>query len=129
MAAAVQSNVHLVSAAGNRGPNAPPAFPAAYPEVVSVTAIGADDQRYSSANVGSYIGLSAPGVDVLVPAPKRGHAVQSGTTFAAVHVSGVIALMLERNPRLSPAASRKARAAEKDSITCRGAASSAQAST
>ena len=47
--------------------------------------------------------IAAPGVDVIVPAPDGGYQLTTGTSVAAAHVSGVIALMLERNPKLSPA--------------------------
>jgi len=59
------------------------------------------DRLYAAANRGGYISLAAPGVDVLTPALRHGHALQSGTSFAAAHVAGIIALMIERNSRLS----------------------------
>jgi len=38
-----------------------------------------------------------------VPAPAGGYQLTTGTSVAAAHISGVVALMLERNPRLTPA--------------------------
>ncbi|MGI9414856.1 MAG: S8 family peptidase [Hyphomicrobiales bacterium] len=91
----------IVAAAGNGGTKAPPAYPAAYPEVIAVTATDAADRLYGSANRGGYIAVAAPGVDILAPALGHGHALKSGTSFAAAHVSGIIALMIERNSRLT----------------------------
>ena len=93
----------LVAAAGNAGPKAPPAYPAAYPHVLAITAHDKADKLYKKANTGAYVTAAAPGVDVLVPIPRGGYDVKSGTSFAAAHISGVIALMLERNPALTPA--------------------------
>lgn len=98
----------IVAAAGNNGRGAPPAYPAAYDEVIAVTATDAADQLYANANRGGYIALAAPGVDVLVLDANGGHQFQSGTSFAAAHVSGIIALMLENNPRLSAEEARRA---------------------
>ena len=95
--AAQQRNAIIVAAAGNGGSTAPPAYPAAYPGVVAVTAIDARDERYTHANRGTYIAVSAPGVDILAPADGGKHAFLSGTSFAAAHVSGIVALLLERN--------------------------------
>ncbi|MFN3745274.1 MAG: S8 family serine peptidase [Hyphomicrobiaceae bacterium] len=102
LAAAARRNVILVAAAGNGGPKAAPAYPAAYPEVIAVTAHDSADRLYAHANQGAYISLAAPGVDILVPALKNGHMFMSGTSMAAAYVSGIIALMLERTPQLRP---------------------------
>jgi len=44
--------------------------------------------------------LPAPGHDVLTTTPNAGYAFLSGNSLAAAHVSGVIALLLERAPAL-----------------------------
>jgi len=97
---ALGRGVVLVAAAGNNGDRAPPAFPAAYPGVIAVTAIDTADRLYDKANRGTYVALAAPGVDVLVVTPKAGYGFDQGTSIAAAHVSGVIALMIERQPTL-----------------------------
>ncbi len=97
----------LVAAAGNAGPKSPPLYPAADAGVIAVTAINADDALFSGANRGNYITVSAPGVDVLAPAPESAYQFTTGTSVAAAEVSGVAALMLERNPSLTPAEVRK----------------------
>ena len=108
VAAAAAKGVIMVAAAGNNGDKAPPAYPAAYRDVIAVTAIDARDQLYKRANHGRYIAIAAPGVDVLAPARGKGHDLQSGTSFAAAHVSGILALMLERNPELTAETARRA---------------------
>ena len=62
-----------------------------------------DDKTYKNANRGKYVAIAAPGVDILVPAPEGGYQLTTGTSVAAAHISGVVALMLERNPQLKPA--------------------------
>ena len=106
--AAAARGVHIVAAAGNKGPGAPPAFPAAYAEVMAVTATDASDRLYEKANRGGYVVVAAPGVDVLAPGAARSHQLQSGTSFAAAHVSGALALLIELVPGISPTAAREA---------------------
>lgn len=99
--AAAARGIIAVAAAGNGGPDAEPVYPAAYADVIAVTAIDADDKLYEKANRGTYVAIAAPGVDVLVPARDRSHRFDSGTSLAAAHVSGIVALMLELEPGLT----------------------------
>lgn len=92
----------LVAAAGNAGPKSPPLYPAADPNVIAVTAIDVNDQPFKMANQGKHVAIAAPGVDILVPAPNDAYQLTTGTSVATAHVSGVIALMLEKRPDLSP---------------------------
>jgi len=101
IAAMIAKNIVIVAAAGNAGAAAPHAYPAAFAEVIAVTATDSGDALYASANHGSYIAVAAPGVDVIAPALYEAYQMNSGTSFAAAHVSGVIALMLEHDPKLS----------------------------
>ena len=91
----------MVAAAGNGGPSAASAYPAAYDRVIAVTASDSDDQLYDKANRGTYVAVAAPGVDILALGPKATYEMSSGTSLAAAHVSGIIALMLERKPSLT----------------------------
>jgi len=99
--------VVLIAAVGNAGPRSPPLYPAADAAVIGVTATDADDKLLPVANRGSQVVLAAPGVNILALAPDGGYAFTSGTSVAAAHVSGVAALMLARQPKLTPDALRR----------------------
>ena len=94
--------VVLIAAAGNLGPNSPPLYPAADPNVIAVTAVDHSDRLFANANQGPHIAVAAPGVDILEPAPNASYQVTTGTSVAAAHVTGIAALMIERNPALDP---------------------------
>jgi subtilisin family serine protease len=100
--AAYRRNVVLIAAAGNDGPRAGKAYPAAFSEVIAVTATDADDRLFDHANHGYYIAVAAPGVDVVAPILDGAVKPETGTSIAAAHVSGVAALLIERNPSLRP---------------------------
>jgi hypothetical protein len=95
----------LVAAAGNSGPAAPPAYPAAYPWVVAVTAVDQQGRIYVHANRGAYIMFAARGVGVPVPHDANTETQVSGTSFAAPIVSVLLARRLPRpDARAAPAA-------------------------
>ena len=96
-----EKGVILIAAAGNEGAEAPAAYPAAYSNVIAVTATDAEDGLYVFANRGDHVELAAPGVDVLVAAGEEGYGLQTGTSLAAAYISGSVALMLEREPDLT----------------------------
>ena len=81
----------IVAAAGNGGPTAPPAYPAAVPNVVAVTAVDRNLHVYRYANQGRYITVSAHGVDVTAAAPGGGIGNYSGTSFATPHIAAWMA--------------------------------------
>jgi filamentous hemagglutinin family protein len=105
--AAYDKGIVLIAAAGNGGPKSPPLFPGADPYVIAVTATDVDDKLFTRANRGKYISVAAPGVDILVPAPEGDYQITTGTSVAAAEVSGIVALLLERNPKLTPADIRR----------------------
>ena len=107
LAAAFAKGVTLVAAAGNAGPYSPPLYPGADEKAIAITATDADDKLYANANVGPYIAVAAPGVDVLLPAPKATYVIETGTSVAAALVSGVVALLLEHRPATGPGDIRK----------------------
>jgi subtilisin family serine protease len=92
IAASAAKGIVLVAAAGNAGAKSPPLYPAANANVIAVSA--------TASNRGGYIAVAAPGVDIFLPAPDQKYRMASGTSFSAAYVSGVAALMLERNPAL-----------------------------
>ena len=106
--AAAQTKDHtvLIAASGNFGPKSPPQYPAADPNVIAVSATDVDDKIFRASNIGPHIAVAAPGVDILLPSPGNDYRLISGTSFSAAYVSGVVALILQRAPGLSPDAVR-----------------------
>jgi subtilisin family serine protease len=82
----------LTAAAGNAGPNAPPAYPGALPEVIAVTAVDQQGTVFAEANRGSYIAFAAPGVRIWAPTPDGLGRYETGTSFAAPFALGTAAL-------------------------------------
>jgi len=102
IAAAAAKGIVMVAAAGNAGAKSPPLYPAANASVIAVSATDAQDKLFAASNRGSHIAISAPGVDIFLPAPDEKYQMTSGTSFSAAYISGLAALMLERNPALKP---------------------------
>jgi membrane-anchored mycosin MYCP len=106
---ALHRNVVVVAAAGNDtrqgGPG--PYFPAAYPGVLAVGAVGPDGTLAGFSSRLTPVAVTAPGVNVTSAYPgtfpDAYDPVQNGTSFAAAFVSGVVALVRSAHPRLTAA--------------------------
>jgi subtilisin family serine protease len=104
---ASKKGIVLVAAAGNAGPDSPPLYPGADPSVIAVTATDSNDELFAGSNRGKYIAVAAPGVDIFALAPNDSYQLTTGTSVAAAEVSGVAALLIERNPALTPEGVRR----------------------
>jgi len=102
--AALAADVVVVAAVGNQHERGDPTpYPAAYPGVIGVGAIGQNNQRVPTSQVGSYVSIVAPGESVIAAVPGRGHAVYHGTSFAAPFVAATAALIRSHDRSLSRA--------------------------
>ncbi|MEM8839632.1 MAG: S8 family serine peptidase, partial [Pseudomonadota bacterium] len=86
-------NIILIAAAGNGGPRSKPVYPAAYPNVIAVTAIDRNKRIYRRAARGGHIDFAAPGVQVWTAASIRGARTKTGTSFATPFVTASVALV------------------------------------
>jgi subtilisin family serine protease len=89
--ALVARGVIVVAAVGNNGPAGEPLYPAAYANVVGVTAIDSAQRVYRYANRGPHVRFAAPGVDIRVAKSGGGYREMTGTSVAAPHAAAVIA--------------------------------------
>ena len=83
--------VVFIAAVGNEGPTAEPSYPAAYKQVIAVTAVNRELRGYHYANRGEHIDVAAPGVDIWTAMPGAKEGYYSGTSFAAPYVTSVMA--------------------------------------
>ncbi len=92
----------LVAAVGNEGPHASPQYPAAYADVVGVTAVDSENHIYLYANQGEYVDFAAQGVNARVASKDGDIETVSGTSFAAPVVAAALARKLKQpDPKLA----------------------------
>jgi subtilisin family serine protease len=77
-------------------------YPAAYDGAFGVSATNSNDKITQFSNYGNYIDFAAPGEDIYSTVAGSGYDYMDGTSMASPVVSGVAALILSKNPLLSP---------------------------
>jgi subtilisin family serine protease len=95
LAMAMEQNIIVVTASADSS-SENQSFPASLNFVIATQAAETATQAAASG-----YRVNAPGRDILTTAPASGYSFMSGSSLAAAHVSGVVALMREREPDLS----------------------------
>jgi subtilisin family serine protease len=95
-----KADIPIVAAAGNGGPRAAPAYPAAYDSVFAVTAVDARLRPYRRAAQGEHIDFAAPGVNIWTASTRRGKKA-SGTSFASPFVTAALGVARAEQPNAS----------------------------
>ncbi|MEV7581496.1 type VII secretion-associated serine protease mycosin [Streptomyces erythrochromogenes] len=92
---AVAADIVVVASAGNDGMSGQKrkTYPAAFPGVLAVGASDRNNERAAFSQPGDFIGVAAPGVDMVSTVPGFGQCIDNGTSFSAPYVAGVAALL------------------------------------
>ena len=89
----------IVAAAENTGRRS---FPSTFASLISVDYDDIDDPFRFLYLPGKRIEFVAPGVNVEAPVPGGGTMRHTGSSFAAPHLSGIVALILSKHPKMKP---------------------------
>lgn len=103
----INAGISYVIAAGNNNGDACQVSPARTPKAITVAASDISDARASFSNLGRCVDLFGPGVNITSAwrTSNTATAVLSGTSMAAPHVTGGVALYLQGHPNAKPAGS------------------------
>ncbi|MET7618794.1 type VII secretion-associated serine protease mycosin [Streptomyces sp. NPDC005408] len=96
---ALAKEVVIVASAGNDGlgGNVKKTYPASYPGVLAVASSDRNNERAYFSQSGDFVGIAAPGVDMVSTVPGGGHCADSGTSFSAPYVAGIAALIKSKH--------------------------------
>ena len=94
---ATEQGVLVVAASGNDG-NDIPMYPASFENAISVSAVDSGQIVSTYSNFNEFVDIAAPGTQIYTTSMDNTYSSVSGTSFAAPHVSGIIALYLSAFP-------------------------------
>lgn len=97
---ALAQNIVVVASAGNDGlgGNVKETYPASFDGVLAVASSDRNNERAAFSQSGDFVGIAAPGVDMVSTVPGGGHCADNGTSFSAPYVAGVAALIKAKHP-------------------------------
>ncbi|MFF8729830.1 type VII secretion-associated serine protease mycosin [Streptomyces sp. NPDC015171] len=101
---ALGAGIVVVASAGNDGlgGNVKKTYPASFEGVLAVAASDRNNERAAFSQSGDFVGVAAPGVDMISTVPKGGHCSDNGTSFSAPYVAGVAALIKAKHRDWTP---------------------------
>ncbi len=79
-----------------------PSYPSQYSSVISVAAHDGHDPFTFYYNPSPPVEFGAPGIDVEVAWNNKQYLVSTGNSFAAPHITGIVALIRSKHPELTP---------------------------
>ncbi|WP_253914565.1 type VII secretion-associated serine protease mycosin [Streptomyces mayonensis] len=102
---ALNKQVVVVASAGNDGLGGKDktTYPASYAGVLAVASSDRNNERASFSQAGEFVGVAAPGVDMISTVPGGGHCSDNGTSFSAPYVAAVAALLKSAYPKWTAA--------------------------
>jgi serine protease len=92
------SNIIMVTAAGNENDNACNYSPASSQYVITVGSSTINDERSEFSNYGDCVDIYAPGSDIVSTSFNNRLTTKSGTSMSCAIVSGVISIILQEQP-------------------------------
>jgi len=103
-----QSRGMIVVASSGNKPTGRPVYPAAYPGVISTSALESDGTPWSESNYGTTVRVAAPGTADFPVGHKGPPGSYAGTSISSAYVSRLLALYVSRHPDATPASVRTA---------------------
>ena len=90
---AVNENITVIASSGNSGSTTHISSPACIEKVIGIGATDKNDGLWGSSNRNNILDLLAPGVSISSTAANGGYTIMTGTSMAAPHIAGGVAIM------------------------------------